>query len=91
MRRAPAILLVIPLLLALACGEQAADVEKARPEIEAMLLQYLPRLGEVYAENDASRVEGLAADREIAAIEKRLRDIRLEGRTLAPTFRSMTI
>jgi hypothetical protein len=56
-----------------------------------MLLEYLPRLGEAYAGNDPSSVEGLAAAREIAAIEKRLRDIRLEGRTLEPTFRSLDI
>ena len=81
----------IPLLLIVACGEQATDAGDARPEIEALLLEYLPRLGEVYSENDPAPVEGLAAAREIAAIEKRLRDIRAEGRTLSPTFQSMTI
>jgi hypothetical protein len=84
-------LAIVALPLALGCGEQASDSAAARPEIEAMLLEYLPRLGEAYAGNDPSSVEGLAAAREIAAIEKRLRDIRLEGRTLEPTFRSLDI
>ncbi len=79
------------LLIFAACSEDTSDPEEARPEIEAMLYEYLPLLGEVYAENDPNRVEGLAAAREIAAIEKRLRDIRAEGRTLSPTFQSLTI
>ena len=78
-------------LLALGCGGATEQEGDARPEIEALLAEYLPLLGEVYAENDSSRVEGLAAPREIAAIDKRLRDIQLEGRRLAPTFQSVAI
>jgi hypothetical protein len=90
----PALLLpvlLLPAVLLVACGGQAADPQAARPDIEALLEEYLPLLGEAYSGNDPSPVEGLAAARETAAIEKRLRDIRLEGRRLAPTFRSMTI
>lgn len=84
---------VIALLLAfVACGDATQEADgDARAEIEALLAEYLPKLGQVYEEGDPTLVEGLAAAREIAAIEKRLRDIRLEGRVLAPTFQSVTI
>ena len=73
------------------CGRSEQADERAREDIEALLAAYLPLLGEAYAEDDAERVSGLAAPREVAAIEKRLLDIALEGRRLKPTFRSVVI
>jgi hypothetical protein len=73
------------------CGGGEQSEEEARVEIEALLEAYLPLLGEAYSENDATRVAGLAAAREVSAVEKRLRDIRLEGRRLQPTYRSFVI
>ena len=91
MRRLPTLALVAVLSLGwISCGDGEESGE-AREEIELLLEQYLPLLGEAYSNNDPTRVEGLAAAREIAAIEKRLRDIRLEGRILAPTFQSVVI
>ncbi len=90
MRRWAAIA-AIPLLVLVGCGGSAPGAGKAREEIEALLGEYLPLLGEVYESGDPSLLEGLAAAREIAAIDKRLRDIRIEGRLLVPTFQSMTI
>lgn len=75
----------------LACAESPEGSEETRAEIEQLLEAYLPRLSEAYRDGNPSAVEGLAAQREIAAIEKRLRDITLEGRRLEPTFRSVSI
>jgi hypothetical protein len=86
--------LVVLLALALplaACGDSRQASADARDEIEALLAEYLPLLGRAYASDDPSAVDGLAAPREIAAIDKRLRDIQLEGRRLAPEFQSVTI
>lgn len=80
------------LLTVAACGGGTSEVDpEERREIEALLEAYLPKLGTAYSENDPSVLEGLAAAREIAAIEKRLNDIRLEGQRLEPSFRSVTI
>jgi len=73
------------------CGSSEKADQQAREDIEALLAAYLPLLGEAYAEDDAERVTGLAAPREVAAIEKRLLDIALQGRRLKPTFRSVVI
>ena len=58
---------------------------------DAPLAEALPLMGVECVGHAASRVEVLAAPREIAAIDKRLRDIQLEGRRLAPTFQSVAI
>lgn len=74
-----------------ACGENPEGSEETRAEIRQLLDAYLPRLGEAYKNEDATAVDGLAAAREVASIEKRLRDIAMEGRRLEPTFRSVAI
>jgi hypothetical protein len=73
------------------CNSREQNEAMARQEIEALLAAYLPLLSEAYAEDDPERVAGLAAPREVASIEKRLRDITLQGRRLKPTFRSFVI
>lgn len=92
MRSVWAIALFSILLAATACGGGTAEVsDEDRGEIIELLQTYLPKLGEAYAENDSEVLEDLAAPREIAAVEKRLRDIQLEGRRLEPTFKSVTL
>ncbi len=59
--------------------------------IEAVLELYLPRLGQAYATGDLAPLEGLAAQKEIAAIGKRISDLADQGRILEPTFRQLTI
>ena len=57
----------------------------------AALELYLPRLGQAYATGDLEPLEGLAAQKEIAAIAKRINDLAEQGRVLEPTFRQVTI
>lgn len=82
------------LLLALmvaACGPSEEQEQVNRGELQAALETYLPILGEVYATGDLSLLEGLAAEKEIARIHKRIEDLGYQGRRLVPTFRSLTV
>jgi len=78
-------------LMAFACGPSEEQVQVDRDEIQAALETYLPMLGEVYATGDLSLLEGLAAEKEIARIHKRIEDLSYQGRRLVPTFRSLTV
>lgn len=82
------------LLMALtvfACGPSEEQEQVDRDEIQAALETYLPLLGEVYATGDLSLLEGLAAQKEIARVHKRIEDLSFQGRRLVPTFRSLTV
>ena len=67
------------------------QVEVDGPAGQAALELYLPRLGQAYATGDLEPLEGLAAQKEIAAIAKRISDLAEQGRVIEPTFRQMTI
>ena len=79
------------LLATVACGSseerQRADTES----IAAALELYLPRLGQAYSSGDLQPLDGLAAQKEIAAIEKRISDLADQGRVLEASFRELTI
>jgi hypothetical protein len=84
----------LPLLLLLALAACASSEEQERVDTEsiaAALEVYLPRLGRAYATGDLAPLEGLAAQKEIAAIEKRIHDLAEQGRILEATFRGLTI
>ena len=74
-----------------ACTPAEQQQELDREAIEAALETYLPRLGDAYATGELAPLEGLAAQKEIAAIEKRISDLAEQGRVLEPTFRELTI
>ena len=87
----PALALALILPSMMACGsaeeQQQVDTEAIRVALEL----YLPRLGNAYATGELAPLEGLAAQKEIAAIEKRISDLADQGRILEPTFRELTI
>lgn len=78
-------------ILTLACGTSEEQEKLNTDEIQAALESYLPILGEVYATGDLSLLEGLAAEKEIARIHKRIEDLSYQGRRLVPTFRALTV
>lgn len=84
---------VLSLLLlgAVACGSSEERQRVDTASIEAALELYLPRLGQAYATGDLAPLEGLAAQKEIAAIEKRINDLAEQGRIVEATFRELTI
>ena len=90
--RSPRPLLALALLLAVAAcssGERQQQVDTEA--IDAALRLYLPRLGRAYATGELAPLEGLAAQKEIAAIRRRISDLADQGRILEPTFRELTI
>ncbi len=75
-----------------ACGASRQErQEDLEGEIRTVLLEYLPALGEAYASADSNALLGLAADKERAAVEKRIQDLLQEGRVLHPTFKELTV
>ena len=85
--------LLLPLLLAggLACASPEEQQEIDTASIKAALEVYLPLLGQAYATGELAPLEGLAAQKEVAAIEKRISDLAGQGRIIEPTFRGLTI
>ena len=84
---------ILALLLfgAVACSSSEERQQVDTASIAAALELYLPRLGQAYATGDVAPLEGLAAQKEIAAIEKRIHDLAEQGRIVEATFRKLTI
>ena len=89
--RAPRTILAIALLGAVACASSEEQQQVDTESIAAALELYLPLLGQAYSTGDLAPLEGLAAQKEIAAVKKRISDLADQGRILDPTFREMTI
>lgn len=86
------LLALAPCCLALvACGPSAARQEADKESIRSSLEAYLPHLAEAYATGDTATLKGLAAEKEIASVDKRIRDLASEGRSLRPTFHDLTV
>ncbi len=87
--------LLIALLLASAlvagCGETGSDPQVDRTEIESVLRDYLPKLGQAYAARDTSILEGLAVPKEIARISLRTDELADTGRVYEPEFKEVTV
>lgn len=79
------------LLLAVSCiaGESLPPADEAA--IGAAMEEYLPRLATAYATGDLEVLRGVAAEKEIAGLEKRIRDLLAEGRIVEPTFKSVQV
>ncbi len=83
-------LLLVP-VLATGCGEIGGDPEADRQEIEAVLREYLPKLGQAYGSRDMSVLEGLAVPKEMARISLRTEELSAAGRVYEPEFKQVTV
>lgn len=86
-----ALLLSLMLLTTVACGESEAEAEVNRQEIEDLLLDYLPKLGQAYAQRDPQVLEGLAVPKEMSKIAVRIRELTAQGRIFEPKFKELTV
>lgn len=91
MRRGAILAALLAISLAAGCGPSEKKVAADRDEIQAFLEGYLPKLAEAYATGDLAVLEGFAAAKEVARVEKRLEDLRQSGRVLEPTFHQVTV
>jgi hypothetical protein len=89
--RASRIALSLLLLAAVACSSSEERQQMDTESIAAALEAYLPLLGQAYATGELVPLEGLAAQKEVAAIQKRISDLADQGRILEPTFHELTI
>ncbi len=85
----PLVLFLVASLLGCGSAEEkeAADLESTAAALEV----YLPKLGEAYKSGSVDVLEGLAAPKEMARIDKRIQELIDAGRTLEPEFLELTV
>ena len=71
-------------------SDRSADPEDEAQVLE-MLEEYLPRLALAYSTSESSVLEGFAAEKEIAGLQGRIRDLQNNSREIHPTFRSVRL
>ena len=94
---APLLLALAPVLLALvaglagACGPTEEDTGRYEAQIEEDLRAYMPVLERAYRERDPSVLEPLAAEKERAFLDRRMRELNRQGQVLAPELVSLSL
>jgi hypothetical protein len=86
-----ALLSILGLSLVLGCSPKTSDPAVVRDDVETFLATYLPLLAEAYEKSDASLLEGYAVTKEIASIDKIIRDLAAQGKAIRPSLKSFTV
>lgn len=76
------------------CAESGPDgaSDEDRKAIENVLADYLPKLGNAYANGDFDALASGAVPKEVATVRKRVHDLEMEAsRTLRPMLKSFEI
>lgn len=75
-----------------ACSPPGVPEEEVdKQEIQVFLEGYLPKVGQAYAQQDASVLEGVAVPKEQARIELRTEELSAAGQVYVPEFREVTV
>ena len=93
-RSALGLLLALVCVGVAACGETGQDgaSDEDRQAIEAVLTDYLPKLGAAYANGDFDALACCAVPKEIETVRRRVHELEMgESRTLRPTLKSFEI
>lgn len=70
------LLVAMAAVLVSSCGGQSeANAEADRAQIEQLLRDYLPKMGQAYETGDFAPLQGLAAEKEIAVLKKHIGDL----------------
>ncbi len=90
------VLLGLTVLVALGLGgctgDQGEPSVADRAAIQAMLGDYLPRLATAYASGDLEGLRGLASEKEVATVYKRVSDLMTqENRVVTPALKGFEI
>ncbi len=83
--------LLLASALVVGCAETGGDPQVDRQDIELVLRQYLPLLGQAYATRDTSILEGLAVPKEMARISLRTEELAATGRVYQPELKEVTV
>ena len=84
--------LVLGAVVLLGCqptGTEDSGVQ--REEFEIFLADYLPRLGQAYAQRDPSLLDAMAVEKELAKIEARTTELAAAGRIYKPELVQLTV
>lgn len=74
-----------------ACGDSEQEALAERQQIQATLEAYLPKLAEAYETGTSWPLYGLAAEKEMAVVEKWIKEVAAGGREIHATFHGLTI
>jgi hypothetical protein len=85
------VLLAITVVGLSACGSSAERQAVDRAQIEAMLTEYLPALGQAYAMQNANLIAEHAAPKEVARVHQRILELGEIGSILEPVFHRVTV
>jgi len=78
-------------LLTAGCSPSQKDVEQAREEIRATLLDYLPRMAEAYRTGDVEALTDRTTERERAVLHKQITELEQRGMTMDTELLDLTI
>lgn len=73
------------------CAAAPPSEEVNQAEIQTMLEAYLPMLGQAYAEQNPSLLEGFAVPKEQARIQLRVEELAAQGQVYKPIFKTVTV
>lgn len=89
--RLAALLLTAVFALLTACAPSEEEVAVDREAIRQTLMDYLPLMAEAYATGDVEPLVGKATQKERAILDKNVRDLASQGRTVRTELRELTI
>jgi hypothetical protein len=83
--------LAVAALAGVACQPAAEKQQADEDEIEQVLRDYLSVMSQAYATGEMDVLEGRAAPKEIAVIERQITERAMEGQLWKPTLRELAI
>lgn len=87
-----ALVALLVVLAPVACGPPSEEeLRRVRDDIRAMLLEYLPKMADAYATGETEQLEPYAAPKEIAILEKNIRDLARQGRVVDTELEELTV
>jgi hypothetical protein len=92
LRSSACLLILAAVLLAVstACSAPGAqEIEKG--DVQALLEEYLPKLGDAYTQANARLIEPWAVPKEVARISQRIEELEDQGQVYEPVFKSVEV
>lgn len=78
------------LILSVSCSPPGAE-EIDKTEVQNLLTEYLPKLGEAYTQANARLIEPWAVPKEVARIDLRIEELEAMGQVYEPVFHELEV